>query len=63
MLSLDINGIYNNMPYKRLLHILRTKGFLEWIIYFIQSFTGSKETSLVFSGYWTPLIAIITGIL
>jgi len=32
MLSLDISGAYNNIPYKRLLYILRAKGFLEWII-------------------------------
>jgi len=32
MLSLNISGAYNNVPYKRLLYILRAKGFLEWII-------------------------------
>jgi hypothetical protein len=29
MLSLDISGAYDNIPYKRLLYILRVKGFLE----------------------------------
>jgi len=29
MLSLDISGAYNNIPYKRLLYILRAKGFPE----------------------------------
>jgi len=29
MLSLDISSAYNNIPYKRLLYILRAKGFLE----------------------------------
>jgi len=29
MLSLDISGAYNNIPYKHLLYILRAKGFLE----------------------------------
>jgi len=29
MLSLDISGAYDNIPYKRLLYILRAKGFLE----------------------------------
>jgi len=29
ILSLDISGAYNNIPYKRLLYILRAKGFLE----------------------------------
>jgi len=29
MLNLDISGAYNNIPYKRLLYILRAKGFLE----------------------------------
>jgi len=29
MLSLDISGAYNNIPYKRLLYILKAKGFLE----------------------------------
>ena len=29
MLSLDISGAYNNVPYKRLLYILRVKGFPE----------------------------------
>jgi len=32
MLDLDISGAYNNVPYKRLLYILRVKGFPEWII-------------------------------
>jgi len=32
MLSLDISGAYNNIPYKRLLYIFRAKGFLESII-------------------------------
>jgi len=32
ILSLDISGAYNNIPYKRLLYILRAKGFLEWIV-------------------------------
>ena len=40
MLSLDISGAYNNVPHERLLYILRIKGFLERIIYFIQRFTG-----------------------
>jgi len=35
MLSLDISGAYNNIPHKRLLYILRAKGFPEWIIQFI----------------------------
>jgi len=29
MLSLDISGAYNNIPHKRLLYILRAKGFLK----------------------------------
>jgi len=29
MLSLDISSTYNNIPYKRLLYILRVKGFPE----------------------------------
>ena len=29
MLSLDISGAYNNAPYKRLLYILRVKGYLK----------------------------------
>jgi len=29
ILSLDISGAYNNVPYKRLLYILRAKGFPE----------------------------------
>jgi len=29
MLSLDISGAYNNIPYERLLYILRAKGFPE----------------------------------
>ena len=32
MLSLNISGAYNNIPHKRLLYILRAKGFPEWII-------------------------------
>ena len=32
MLILDISGAYDNIPYERLLYILRVKGFLEWII-------------------------------
>jgi len=29
MLSLDISGAYDNVPHKRLLYILRVKGFPE----------------------------------
>ena len=29
ILSLDISGAYNNVPYKRLLYILKVKGFPE----------------------------------
>jgi len=29
ILSLDISGAYNNVPYKRLLYILKVKGFLK----------------------------------
>jgi len=29
ILSLDISGAYNNIPYKYLLYILRAKGFLK----------------------------------
>jgi len=29
MLSLDISGAYDNVPYECLLYILRAKGFLE----------------------------------
>jgi hypothetical protein len=29
ILSLDISGAYNNIPYKHLLYILRVKGFLK----------------------------------
>ena len=32
ILSLDISDAYDNIPYKRLLYILRAKGFPEWII-------------------------------
>ena len=62
MLSLDISGAYENVPHERLLYILRVKGFPEWIIQFVQGFTGQKETSLVFSGYQSPPIAVATGI-
>ena len=62
MLSLDISGAYDNVPHDRLLYILRTKGFPEWIVQFVQGFTGQKETSLVFSGYQSPPIAVATGI-
>jgi len=29
ILSLDISSAYNNVPHKRLLYILKAKGFLE----------------------------------
>jgi hypothetical protein len=29
MLSLNINGAYDNIPHERLLYILKTKGFLK----------------------------------
>ena len=62
MLSLNISSTYNNIPYKRLLYILRSKGFLKQIIQFIQDFISQKETLLVFNGYQSPLIIIATGI-
>ena len=62
MLSLDISGAYDNIPHECLLYIFRTKGFPKWIIQFVQGFTGQKETLLVFNGYQSPPITVITGI-
>jgi len=35
MLSLDLVGVFNNVSYERLLHILKRKSFLKWLIDFI----------------------------
>jgi len=35
MLSLDLVGAFNNISYKRLLYILKRKGFLKWLTDFI----------------------------
>jgi len=35
MLSLDLVGVFNNVSYKRLLYILKKKGFLKWLIDFV----------------------------
>ena len=35
MLSLDLAGVFPNISHKRLLYILKRKGFLKWLIDFI----------------------------
>ncbi len=42
MLSLDISGAYDHVSTKRLLWILRNKGFPEWIIKYVQSFMQGR---------------------
>jgi len=35
ILSLNLAGVFDNVSYKRLFHILKKKGFLKWFTDFI----------------------------
>ena len=51
MLSLDLAGAFPNVSHERLLYILKRKGFLKWLIDFIQSFLTARRTYIKFIGY------------
>ena len=62
MLSLDLAGAFPNVSHERLLYILKRKGFLKWLIDFIQSFLTARKTRIKFTGYESNWIQTETGI-
>ncbi len=62
MLSLDLAGAFDDVSHKRLLYILRRKGFPSWIVYFVQSFLSARRTRIKFTGYESTWIQTQTGI-
>jgi hypothetical protein len=51
MLSLNLAGAFDNISHERLLHILRQKGFPEWLTSFVKSFLTERRTRIRFTGY------------
>jgi hypothetical protein len=51
MLCLDISGAFDNVSSQRLVHNIKMKGFLEWVIAFITSFLQDRMTSLLLGEY------------
>lgn len=62
LLSLDIAGAFDNVSHARLLHILKTSRFPQWIVGFIQSFFQDRTTSMILGRYKGPPQPIQTGI-
>jgi hypothetical protein len=62
MLSLDLSGAFDNVDHRRLIYILKSKGFPEWMLSFIQSFLTARRTRIAFTGYTSPWIDTQTGI-
>ena len=62
MLCLDISGAFNNVCIERLIWIIRSLGFPEWTVKFIQSFLSGGFTQLSFSGFLSKVHKILTGI-
>ena len=51
MLALDLGGAFDNVSHERLLHIIRTEGYPQWITQCVQSFLSNRKTKILFSGY------------
>lgn len=62
MLSLDIQGAFDNVAHKRLLWILDRKGYPEWVVQTVHSFLTDRRTRITFSGYESEWVRTQTGI-
>ena len=47
---LNISGAFNIVNSIRLLNILRKKGLLGWVVYWIRAFITNRRTTLVIQG-------------
>jgi len=63
MLSLDLAGAFDNVPYSRLLEILQSKGLPSWLTDIITSFMQDRRTRIIYIGYESDWIEARTGIL
>lgn len=62
ILSLDVEGAFDNVNSKRLLHNLEAKGIPEYIIRWVSSFIEDRSTTLLFGGKMTATRKIHAGI-
>ena len=62
ILSLDLAGAYDNVPYNKLLEILRRKRLPEWIILVIACFMQERRTRIAYTGFESDWIKTETGI-
>ena len=62
ILSLNLTGAFDRVSHDRLLWILRKKGFLKWVVSFINRFLTDRKTRLAFSGFISKAITTQTGI-
>jgi hypothetical protein len=62
MLSLDLAGAYDNVPYNKLLEILRRKRLPEWIILVIAYFMQERRTRIAYTGFESDWIKTEIGI-
>jgi len=62
MLSLDLEGAFDNVSHERLLWILQRKGYPTWITQAITNFLTSRRTQIMIPGYTSEWILTETGI-
>jgi nitrate reductase assembly molybdenum cofactor insertion protein NarJ len=53
LLSLDMTGAFDGVVPARLLHNMRERKILEWIVKWVGSFISNKTTTLCLPGYST----------
>ena len=63
MLSLDLVGVFNNILMDYLLHSLRSRGILEWLVTMVISFIQERHTKIIYARYQGDQIYTIIGIL
>lgn len=62
MLSLDLAGAYDNVSHKRLLGILKKKGFPIWLLNMVTCFLQERRTRIAYAGYEGDWIETRAGI-
>ena len=62
LLLLDIMGAFDTVNYRRLLHILRKKGFPDWVISWVCSFVTDRTVKLCFNGQQTDPYRLAAGV-
>ncbi len=62
LLSLDMTGAFDRVVPARLLHNMRERNILEWIVKWVGSFISNRTTTLCLPGYNTNAFSTHTGV-